>query len=135
MFAEHHGIGVLELDALFSARGLGGRPKRKAKQRSMQDFVCETEMETNAESDLTNEAHFRSKYYMAVDIILADFRGSFSDTSCAIIGAMKTITTAALKLRIWLWPRRAKSQLQPRSATRRRCGNVLGESWKRFPSG
>ena len=63
MLAEHHGIGVLELDALFSARGLGGRLKRKAKQRSMQDFVCETEMETNAESDLTNEAHFRSKYY------------------------------------------------------------------------
>ena len=28
MFAEHHGIDVLELDALFLARGLGGRPKR-----------------------------------------------------------------------------------------------------------
>ena len=94
MFAEQHGIDVLELDALFSARGLGGRPKRKAKQRSMQDFVCETEMETYAESDLTNEAHFRSKYCMAVNTILADFRGRFSDTSCAIIGAMKSLCLA-----------------------------------------
>ena len=34
-----------------------------------------------------------------------------------------------------LGPRLAKSQLQPRSATRRRCGNVLGESWNMFPSG
>ena len=66
--------------------------KRKAKQRSMQDFVCETEMETNAESDLTNEAHFRSKYYMVVNTTLADFRGRFSDTSCAIIGAMKSLS-------------------------------------------